>query len=99
MATATSAYRQKTKAPSHSPREIELEMLEIIEQTLLGSRGIAALILRPSAKNNEMLAAIRCFVLEDVHPDIAMTDPALYRKLSRLRMELILRGWHHFFKS
>jgi len=57
------------------------------------------LILHSSAENNELLVSIRDFVLSDVPTDIAMTDPALYRKLSRLRMEMILRGWHHFFKG
>lgn len=74
-------------------------MIEALEQSLSGARGIADLILQPSVENNETLAAIRNFILSDVHPDIAMTDPSLYRKLSRLRMEMTLRGWHHFFKD
>jgi hypothetical protein len=82
-----------------SPRQTELDLIGVLEESLLGSGGIAELILHPSSENNEMLLAIRDFILSDVPPDIAMTDPALYRKLSRLRMEMTLRGWHHYFKG
>ena len=74
-------------------------MLEPLEQTLSGSGGIAELILHPSVENNETLLAVRDFLLSDTNPDLAMTDPALYRKLCRLRMEMILRGWYHYFKG
>ena len=82
-----------------SPRQIELDMREVLENSLTGTGGIAGLLLRRTDENTATLQAIRKFILEDVSPDIAMTDPALYRKLSRLRMEMILRGWHHYFKG
>jgi hypothetical protein len=87
------------ESPSQSPRETELKMLEALEESVSGSGGIADLILHPSVENNQTLLAVRDFLLSDINPDLAMTDPALYRKLCRLRMEMILRGWYHYFKG
>jgi hypothetical protein len=87
------------KREVRSSREVELDALEAMEQTLSGRGGVADLLLHPSVENNRTIAAVRDFVLSDLRPDIAMTDPALYRKLCRLRMEMILRGWYHFFKG
>jgi hypothetical protein len=80
-------------------REVELDALEAIEQTISGHGGVAEIILHPSVENSRTIAAIRDFVLTGVQPDIAMTDPALYRRLCRLHMEMVLRGWHHYFKG
>lgn len=74
-------------------------MIEVMEQTVSASGGIAELILQPTAENNQTMLALRDFLLSDIDPDVAMTDPSLYRKLSRLRTEMILRGWHHYFKG
>ena len=61
------------------------------EVGLFGS-GILPLILNRSAENRQVLQHIGATVRHDVPPDLAMTDPARYRKLTRLRSELILRG-------
>ena len=37
--------------------------------------------------------------MEDIAPLLAMTDPARYRKLARLRTEIILRGYHVYFSQ
>ncbi len=87
------------KRAARSSREVELDALEAIEQTVSGLGGVAELVLHRSVENNRTLCAIRDFILTDPEPDVAMTDPALYRKLCRLRMEMILRGWYGFFKG
>ena len=74
-------------------------MRAVLEESLSGTGGIATLLFHPSTESAETLAAIRDFVLRDIDPDIAMSDPALYRKLSRLRTEMILRGWYRYFEG
>jgi len=99
MPTTQANISSGTAGALRSPRQIELDVIDVLEKSLGGSGGIADLILHRSDQNNETLRAIRDFLLSDVPADIAMTDPALYRKLSRLRAEMILRGWYHFFNG
>ena len=97
MPTAPSSNTVSTAGSARSPRQIELDMMEVMEQSLSATKGIAELILDPTAENRETLLAIRDFMLSEVDPDLAMTDPARYRKLSRLKMEMTLRGWRRYF--
>ena len=83
--------------PKRSPRQVELDVRAVMEATVAGDGGIAALILHRSPENIETLLALRDFMLNEINRDLAMTDPSLYRKLSRLRMEMTLRGWQHYF--
>ena len=93
MATsANTVPRQK-----RSPRQVELDVRAVMEATVAGDGGIAALILHRSPENVETLLALRDFMLNEIDRDLAMTDPSLFRKLSRLRMEMTLRGWQHYF--
>ena len=43
------------------------------------------------------VAALVRFARRDVPAALAMTDPARYRKLARLRAEIILRGYYEYF--
>jgi len=38
------------------------------------------------------------WIVEDVPPSVAMTDPARYRKLARLPTEIILRGYYEYLR-
>ena len=78
---------------------IESESREAMAQTIAGESGVADLILRPTPEKNRILLAVRNFMLSDIEPDIAMTDQSLYRKLTRMRMEMTIRGWRHFFQG
>lgn len=80
------------------PREAEIRALEAMDLEVEKSgSGIPPLILDRTPENRQVLARIGRFVLEDVAPVLAMTDPSRYRTLCRLRMELILRGYYEAF--
>jgi hypothetical protein len=99
MPTAPIDKSASKAGSARSPRQIELDMIETMEQSLSASKGIAELILNPTAENRETILAIREFMLIEIDPDLAMTDPARYRKLSRLKMEMTLRGWRRYFEG
>jgi hypothetical protein len=82
-----------------SPREIELDGLQAMEESVQYDHGIVALLRNPTPENKATLQFIRRFILDDLDHTLAMTDPALYSKLSRLRMNLILRGWWGYFSD
>ncbi len=60
--------------------------------------GIAALIKARTPEARAVLREIARTVVGDVPAQLAMTDPARYRKLSRLRMEIILRGYYDYLE-
>jgi len=67
------------------------------EVALVGS-GIATLIKARTPEAVATLGVIARWIVEDVPPSVAMTDPARYRKLARLRTEIILRGYYEYLR-
>ena len=59
--------------------------------------GIAPLIKARTPEACATLRVIARWIVNDVPPALAMTDPARYRKLARLRAEIILRGYYDYF--
>ena len=69
-----------------------------MEAEVAGSgSGIAPLIRARTAEAAAILRQIASWIAGDVPASLAMTDPARYRKLARLRAEIILRGYHPYF--
>lgn len=84
--------------PALHPREIEIRALAAMEAEVHeAGGGIPPLMKSKSAEDRAVLREVGRIVGHDVEPRLAMTDPARYRKLVRLRMELILRGYHGYF--
>ena len=82
------------------PREVEIRALSAMEAEVReAGAGVPPLIKSQAAEGRQVLQHIARLIVADVPPDLAMTDPARYRKLSRLRAELILRGYHSFFQQ
>jgi hypothetical protein len=82
------------------PREAEIRALEAMEAEVAESgAGIAPLIKSRTPAATQVLREIARIVAGDVPPQLAMTDPARYRKLARLRTEVILRGYYDYFKG
>lgn len=61
--------------------------------------GVPPLIKSQQAEDRQVLQHIAQLIVSDAPPTLAMTDPARYRQLARLRAELILRGYHGFFQQ
>lgn len=75
------------------PRELEIRALAAMEAEVAQcGAGIAILVKARTPEASGILREIARTVVGDVPVQLAMTDPARYRKLSRLRMEIILRG-------
>ena len=81
------------------PREAELRALEAMEAEVAEcGAGIAPLIKARTPEARQILRQIERTIVGDVSVQLAMTDPARYRKLTRLRAEVILRGYHDYFR-
>ena len=52
-----------------------------------------------TAESWKVLTGIGHFVAREIDPQLAMTDPARYRKLARLKTEIILRGYYSYFRE
>jgi hypothetical protein len=80
------------------PREFEIHALGAMEAELANSgAGIAPLIKARTPEAAATLRVIARWVVGDVPAPLAMTDPSRYRKLARLRAEIILRGYYDYF--
>ena len=62
-----------------------------------GGSGFPPLMKSNVEEDRRVLFQIAQIIVEDIPPQLAMTDPARYRKLTRLRTEVILRGYHGYF--
>jgi hypothetical protein len=82
-----------------SARQLEIDVLATAEQAAAEVGIIGALIIHPTPENEELLLGLRDFVLTDVDPALAMSDPSLYLKKSRLRAELTIRGFRKYFEG
>ena len=81
------------------PREAEIRALEAMEAEVAEcGAGIAPLIKARTPEARQILREIARTIAGDVAAQMAMTDPARYRKLARLRTEVILRGYHDYFQ-
>ena len=81
------------------PREAEIRALEAMESEVAEcGAGIARLIKARTPEARQVLREIARTIVGDVPAQLAMTDPARYRKLARLRTEVILRGYHDYFR-
>lgn len=81
------------------PRELEIRALGAMEAEVAKSgAGIAPLIKARTQEAASVLRQIAHWIVGDVPPPLAMTDPARYRKLARLRSEIILRGYYDYFR-
>ncbi len=90
-----------TPSPHHlHPREVEIRALSAMEaEVRAAGSGVPPLIKGRTAEDRQVLQHIAQIIVADVPPPLAMTDPARYRKLARLRAELILRGYHSYFQQ
>ena len=80
------------------PREFEIRALGAMEAEVANSGGgIAPLIKARTPEAGATLRVIARWIVGDVPAPLAMTDPARYRKLARLRAEIILRGYYDYF--
>ena len=87
-----------TTRPLH-PREAEIRADEAMDAEVAESgAGIPPLIKARTDESRQVLFEIARLVVGDVPATLAMTDAARYRRLTRLRTELILRGYHDYFK-
>ena len=81
------------------PREAEIRALEAMEAEVAeNGAGIARLIKARTPEAQQILREIARMIVGDVPAELAMTDAARYRKLARLRTEIILRGYHDYFR-
>ena len=82
------------------PRELEIRALEAMEAEVAEcGAGIARLIKARTLESKQILRELARLIVGDVPPRLAMTDSARYRKLARLRTEMILRGYHDYFQQ
>jgi hypothetical protein len=96
---ATPMLHDVADLPLH-PREAEIRATEAMEAEIQQSgTGIPPLMMDRTPENRQVLAQIGKFLTEDIPPVLAMTDPARYRMLCRLRMEIILRGYYDSFRK
>ena len=88
-----------TPSPHHlHPREVEIRALTAMESEVRAAgSGVPPLIKSQAAEDHQVLQHIAQIIVTDVPPPLAMTDPARYRKLARLRAEMILRGFYSYF--
>jgi hypothetical protein len=85
--------------PLH-PREAEIRALEAMTAEVReNGAGIPPLMMEGTPENQQVLRWLGKFLTEEIPVDLAMTDPGRYRKYCRLRMEMILRGYHSWFTS
>ena len=81
------------------PREAEIRALEAMEAEVAEcGTGIAPLIKARTPEARQILREIARMIVGDVPAQLAMTNPARYRKLARLRTEIILRGYYEYFR-
>lgn len=80
-----------------SPRRLEIDVLDTAGRALKDIELIPTLLRSSSTDDIELIAGIRDFVLQGPTPILAMTDAALFLKMSRIRAELMIRGWHCYF--
>ena len=81
------------------PREAEIRALEAMEAEVAEcGAGIARLIKARTPEARQILREIARLIVGDIPTPLAMTDPARYRKLARLRTEVILRGYHDYLR-
>ena len=81
------------------PREAEIRAIEAMEAEVAEcGAGIAPLIKARTSEARQILRELARMIADDVPAQLAMTDPARYRKLARLRTEIILRGYHDYFR-
>ena len=79
-------------------REIEIRALEAMDAEVRESgSGFPSLMKSKTEEDRRILLHIAGIIVEDIAPLLAMTDPARYRKVARLRAEIILRGYHGYF--
>ena len=79
-------------------REIEIRALEAMDAEVRESgSGVPPLMKSTTEEDRRILLHIAGIIVEDIAPLLAMTDPARYRKVARLRAEIILRGYHGYF--
>lgn len=79
------------------PREIEIRALSAMAAEVReAGAGLPPLIKSNAVEDRQVLQHIAQLITGDVAPQLAMTDPARYRQLSRLRTEIILRGYHSY---
>jgi len=80
-------------------RQLEIDVLTTAEKAVATTGVLGELIIHRTPENTELLLGLKKFVLTDVDPSLAMTDPALFMKISRLRAEMTIRGWRRFFET
>src|SRR5438552_1920297 len=81
------------------PREAEIRAIEAMEAEIAEpGAGVATLIKVRTPEATQVLREIGRLVAGDVPPQLAMTDAVRYRKLARMRTEIILRGYYDFFR-
>ena len=79
-------------------REAEIRALEAMDAEVReGGSGFPPLMKSRTEEDRQILFQIAQIIVKDISPQLAMTDPARYRKLTRLRTEIILRGYHGYF--
>ena len=79
-------------------REVEIRALEAMDAEVRESgSGVPPLMKSTTEEDRRILLHIAGLSVKDIAPQLAMTDPAHYRKLVRLRTEIILRGYHGYF--
>ena len=81
-------------------REVEIRALEAMDAEVRESgSGFPPLMKSKAGEDRQILCHIAGIIGEDIAPQLAMTDPARYRKLARLRTEIILRGFYVYFSQ
>ena len=82
------------------PREVEIRALSAMEAEVReAGLGVPPLIKSQAAEDRQVLQHIAQLVVADLPAELAMTDPSRFRKLARLRTELILRGYHSYLRE
>ncbi len=82
-----------------SARQLEIDVLTTAEKAVAEVGVIGELIIHPTPENVELLQGLKALMVTDVDPSLAMADPARFLKISRLRAELTVRGFRHYFGS
>jgi hypothetical protein len=84
---------------TRSQRQLEIDVCATAEKAVENIGVIGELILTPTPENVELLLSLKDFLATEIDPALAMTDSARFLKLSRLRAELTVRGFRHFFET
>lgn len=89
-----------SSGPALHPREIEIRAVSAMAAEVReAGTGLPPLMKSDAGPDREVLHHIAQLIVGDVAPQLAMTDPARYRQLSRLRTELILRGYYPYLQQ